>query len=85
MDAQNNTTNIYKACKLLKTDRRVALTGYPLQNNLNEYYQMLLWAQGDFGLSKEQFREDFANVVIRGETFCVSKGQQTYFCENAWT
>ncbi len=73
MGAQNVATNIYRACKELKTDRRVALTGYPLQNNLNEYYQMLKWAQGDFGLDTNFFKEDFANVIMKGEAFAPAR------------
>lgn len=64
---QSTSTNIYRACKALTTEKRVALTGYPLQNNLNEYYHMLFWAQGDFGLgSIKEFKENFGNPIMKG-------------------
>ena len=67
MPVQNVNTNIYRACKEIKTDRRVALTGYPLQNNLNEYYHMLSWAQGDFGLGTvNDFVATFGTVIMKG-------------------
>ncbi len=64
---QNTSTNIYRACKELKTDKRVALTGYPLQNNLNEYYHMLYWAQGECGFGTvPDFQEYFGNPIMKG-------------------
>lgn len=65
--AQNPTSQVYKACKRIKTDRRVALTGYPLQNNLKEYYHMVHWVQSKCGLGTEaEFALNYSNVITRG-------------------
>lgn len=38
---KNEKTNIAKACFQVKTQRRIVLTGTPLQNNLIEYHCMV--------------------------------------------
>jgi hypothetical protein len=35
---KNNKADITQALRLVRTHRRIALTGSPLQNNLQEYY-----------------------------------------------
>jgi hypothetical protein len=34
---------VVRAMRQLATRRRLALTGYPLQNNLDEYYELIRW------------------------------------------
>jgi superfamily II DNA or RNA helicase len=40
---KNEKSFYCRMMRQLASRRRLALTGYPLQNNLNEYYQMILW------------------------------------------
>lgn len=42
---KNEASNNCRAMRMLRTRRRLALTGYPLQNNLEEYYQMISWVR----------------------------------------
>lgn len=40
---KNAETAKCRLMRQLSSRRRLALTGYPLQNNLEEYYQMIMW------------------------------------------
>jgi transcriptional regulator ATRX len=40
---KNPKNRTSQALRLIKTRCRLALTGYPLQNNLMEYYCMIAW------------------------------------------
>lgn len=42
---KNPKSRIHKAMQLINTRCRLALTGYPLQNNLDEYYCMISWVR----------------------------------------
>jgi hypothetical protein len=46
---KNEKSNYCRMMRQLGSRRRLALTGYPLQNNLNEYYQMILWVRAHSG------------------------------------
>lgn len=43
---KNEKSSYCRSMRQLASRRRLALTGYPLQNNMNEYYQMILWVSG---------------------------------------
>jgi uncharacterized membrane-anchored protein len=43
---KNPRSRISQAMHMVSTRRRLALTGYPLQNNLDEYYTMINWVSG---------------------------------------
>ncbi|KAF8056394.1 ufc1 [Scenedesmus sp. PABB004] len=48
--------------------RRLALTGYPLQNNLTEYYHMVSWVQpGDLFMDAETFTRDISDPIAAGQ------------------
>lgn len=42
-ELKNAKTLRCRAMQQLRSRRRLALTGYPLQNNLKEYYEMISW------------------------------------------
>ena len=48
----------------LATPRRAALTGYPLQNNLDEYYAMICWVQPDLMGTPAEFKVRLVVVVF---------------------
>jgi hypothetical protein len=47
---KNEKSHYCRSMRQLESRRRLALTGYPLQNNMNEYYQMILWVSGWAGV-----------------------------------
>lgn len=65
---KNPATKRFAAVDSLRTRRRIALTGYPLQNNLNEYYTMIRWC-GDAEMLGEvaYFRDTFVRPIQEGE------------------
>lgn len=50
----------------IKVQRRVILSGTPIQNDLSEYFSLLNFANPDFLGSKNDFRKNFENAIIRG-------------------
>ena len=46
--------------------RRLALTGFPLQNNLEEYHTMLSWASPEALRTAKEFRDTFIEVIDAG-------------------
>ena len=66
---KNPSTQRFAAVTSVKTKCRIALTGYPLQNNLDEYYTMIRWCMGDDLLgNKDYFHETFARPIKEGKT-----------------
>ena len=63
---KNSTSKIAQAASLFRTKSRIALTGSPLANNLDEYFAMIDWiAQGYLG-SSVQFRAKYAEPIEQG-------------------
>ncbi|KAG6816443.1 hypothetical protein H0H87_005998 [Tephrocybe sp. NHM501043] len=56
----------YQALNALNVKRRVILTGTPIQNDLSEYFSLLSFANPNFLGSKNDFRKNFENLIIRG-------------------
>jgi SNF2 family DNA or RNA helicase len=55
-----------RALVSLKTRRRLALTGYPLQNNLSEMHAMISWADPDL-ISKKEWDREYAQPIMAGQ------------------
>ena len=61
------TNEIFKALSGLKTKRRIALTGSPIQNNLLEYFRMLSFVRPEvLGSSEAKFDKEYAEPIMRG-------------------
>ncbi|XP_008441788.2 protein CHROMATIN REMODELING 20 isoform X5 [Cucumis melo] len=64
---KNTKADITQALKQVKCQRRIALTGSPLQNNLMEYYCMVDFVREGFLGSSHEFRNRFQNPIENGQ------------------
>lgn len=46
--------------------RRVILTGTPIQNDLTEYFALLNFANPEYLGTKQEFKKNFENKILRG-------------------
>ncbi|CAN6460467.1 unnamed protein product [Victoria cruziana] len=64
---KNTKADITHALRQVKCQRRIALTGSPLQNNLMEYYCMVDFVREGFLGSSHEFRNRFQNPIENGQ------------------
>ncbi|OVA02313.1 SNF2-related [Macleaya cordata] len=64
---KNTRADVTLALKQVKCQRRIALTGSPLQNNLMEYYCMVDFVREGFLGSSHEFRNRFQNPIENGQ------------------
>ncbi|KAI0093730.1 DNA repair protein, SNF2 family [Irpex rosettiformis] len=63
---KNSDSLTFVALNSLNVKRRVILSGTPIQNDLSEYFSLLNFANPNFLGSKNDFRKNFENAIIRG-------------------
>ncbi|KAL8052253.1 hypothetical protein ABFX02_06G200400 [Erythranthe guttata] len=64
---KNTRADTTQTLKNVKCQRRIALTGSPLQNNLMEYYCMVDFVREGFLGSSHEFRNRFQNPIENGQ------------------
>ena len=64
---KNEKSAINAAVNRIKTPRRIVLTGTPLQNNLNEYYEMVNFVQPNLLGTRKEFLDKFVNPITNGQ------------------
>ncbi|KAI0709235.1 DNA repair protein, SNF2 family [Earliella scabrosa] len=63
---KNSESQTFQALNGLNVKRRVILSGTPIQNDLSEYFSLLNFANPNFLGTKNDFRKNFENAIIRG-------------------
>jgi len=64
---KNSHASISQALKQIKTKRRIVLTGYPLQNNLMEYWCMVDFVRPNYLGNKTEFTNMFERPIQNGQ------------------
>ncbi|UNI14179.1 hypothetical protein JDV02_000836 [Purpureocillium takamizusanense] len=63
---KNKDIKLHQTCERFKTKCRIALTGTPLANNVEEYYSMVNWIAPNYLSTLDEFRQRFANAIHDG-------------------
>ncbi|XP_013861632.1 helicase ARIP4 [Austrofundulus limnaeus] len=64
---KNYHASTSQALKSIRSRRRVVLTGYPLQNNLIEYWCMVDFVRPDFLGTRQEFSNMFERPILNGQ------------------
>lgn len=65
---KDKTSKLSELINRLKTKRRIAMTGSPLQNNLMEYFHMIQFVKSGSLGSEQSFRRTFLDPITAGES-----------------
>ena len=65
-EADQTDTLTFQALTKLNVQRRVILTGTPIQNDLSEYFALLNFANPEYLGTKLDFKKNFESKILRG-------------------
>lgn len=63
---KNPDTKVHSVCSRFKTNCRIALTGSPLANNVQEYYCMINWVAANYLGPLGEFKEIYEQPIHQG-------------------
>ncbi|KAJ1641283.1 SNF2 family N-terminal domain-containing protein, partial [Pavlovales sp. CCMP2436] len=64
---KNEKTQLARAFKHVRTKRRIALTGTPVQNNLHECFVMVDWVRPNALGTAKEFKQNFTDAIEKGQ------------------
>lgn len=71
---KNQQTQLFSAMTAFKTPYRIALTGTPVQNNLQELFGLLEWvAPGKVATDQKQFKKLYADDIEKGRELSATR------------
>lgn len=63
---KNGDSLTFTALNALLCERRVILSGTPIQNDLSEYFSLLNFANPGYLGTRNEFRRNYENIILRG-------------------
>ncbi|CAG8436241.1 8031_t:CDS:10 [Ambispora gerdemannii] len=63
---KNSESLVFRTLNSLKVQRRVILSGTPIQNDLSEYFSLLNFANPGLLGTESEFRRNYENPILRG-------------------
>ena len=63
---KNGESLTFTALNSLRCERRVILSGTPIQNDLSEYFALLNFANPGYLGTRNEFKKNFENAILRG-------------------
>ncbi|KAK3375504.1 hypothetical protein B0H63DRAFT_281484 [Podospora didyma] len=63
---KNQNTKRAQSTALFKTMSRIAMTGSPLTNNVDDYYAMINWVAPNYLADHAEFKQRFSNPINQG-------------------
>lgn len=63
---KNSESQTFTALNGLNVDRRVILSGTPIQNDLSEYFSLLSFANPNLMGTQNEFRKKYENPILKG-------------------
>ncbi|KAH7697242.1 RAD54 DNA repair protein [Aphelenchoides avenae] len=73
---KNSDNQTYQALSGLKCQRRVLISGTPIQNDLLEYYSLINFVNPGMLGTAQEFKKKFENAILRGRDADATKEQQ---------
>lgn len=73
---KNSENMTYQALNALKAERRVLLSGTPIQNDLLEYYSLIHFVNRDILGTTQQFKKRFETPILRGRDADATDNEQ---------
>ena len=78
---KSEITALSQNCNLIRTPRRIVLTGTPMQNNLMEYHCMIQFIKPNLLGNKLEFSNRFATPINNGKRRVVSERKRALWNE----
>lgn len=69
---KNGDSLTFTSLNSLNCERRVILSGTPIQNDLSEYFSLLNFANPNYLGTRVEFKKNFENAILRGRDGCAS-------------